>query len=144
MFIQVNPENLVSYECCSLFLIVAEDKTLRGAPTTVFIYLLGCVGSSLTDGFTTCVHQQTANSLGMDKSTVSRAFSLLCRKGVLEKNVDSFSKSHRYRLNLSLVHERIARVQREIDAAMKGRNVQPKRNKKLTTLRPIKGGKTDK
>lgn len=141
--IQINPENLVSYECCSLLTILAEDKSLRGSPTTVFIYLLGCVGSSLTDGFITCVHQDVANQLGMDKSTVSRAFSLLCRKGILEKNVDSFSISHRYKLNLSIVHDRIARIQREIKEMNKNIKLQSK-PKINTTLRPIKGGKTDK
>ena len=78
---------------------IAQDRDLRGAPTAVFLLVLGSVA---LEGFHLCVQQDFANKLSMDKSTISRAFNLLCKKGILKKSDDKFGPCHMYSVNLPL------------------------------------------
>jgi DNA-binding MarR family transcriptional regulator len=115
-------EYLISSDCAELLRIIAQDKELRGAPSAVFLLVLGSVAY---EGFNICVQQNFAKMLGMDKSTVSRAFQLLCKKGILEKGENKYGTCHMYSVDISSVKKR------KIEEARKNQKVK---------LLSIKGG----
>lgn len=73
---------LVSDNCADLLRNFAQDKELRGVPSSVFLLVLSAVALEQAN---ICVAHGFAKRLSTNCSTVSRAFNLLCKKGILHK-----------------------------------------------------------
>jgi predicted transcriptional regulator len=80
-----------------MFIGLASDKELTLEPKNVFLYLLGKLDF---DNYIFVSQTQIANDLGMQRSHVSRAISLLASKGILLEG-PKVNRSRTFRLNHS-------------------------------------------
>jgi predicted transcriptional regulator len=78
-----------------MFIGLAADKELTLEPSKVFLYLLGKLDF---DNYIYVPQTQIAHDLGMHRSHVSRAISLLASKGILLEG-PKVNRSRTFRLN---------------------------------------------
>lgn len=76
------PKYLVSDNCADLLRTFAQDRELRGVPSSVFLLVLSAIALEQAN---VCVAHGFAKILSTNCSTVSRAFKLLCKKRILHK-----------------------------------------------------------